>query len=44
MQDFRQLWDMPNMYAPQARPGAGLDSTRRSSGEAAKLKQVRVPA
>ncbi len=42
MQEFRQLWEMPNMYAPQARPGAGLDSTRRSSGETGKLKQVRV--
>ena len=28
------------MYAPQARPGA-LDSARRSSGDAVKLKQVR---
>ena len=28
------------MYAPQARPGA-LDSARRSSGDAGKLKQVR---
>ena len=28
------------MYAPQARPGA-LDSARRSSGDASKLKQVR---
>ena len=44
MQEFRQLWEMPNMYAPQARPGPGLDSTRRSSGETGKLKQVRMPA
>ena len=42
VQDFKQLWDMPNTYAPQARPGAGLDSARRSSGDAGKVKQVRM--
>lgn len=44
LQDFKQLWEMPNMYAPQARPGGGLDSARRSSGDTGKLKQVRSHA
>jgi hypothetical protein len=41
LQDFKQLWEMPNMYTPQARPGGGLDNARRSNGDTAKLKQVR---
>ncbi len=39
VQEFKQLYDMPNPYSEK--PGAGgLDSARKSNGDASKPKQV----
>ena len=41
LQDFEQLWDMPNPYAPSAQPRAGgSDGARKGGQDVSRLKQA----
>ncbi len=40
VQDFKQLYDLPNPYAPSAQPRAGGADGARKGADGSRLKQV----